>query len=67
MELIITEKPSVARAIAEVVGATERQNGYLQGKGFLVSWCVGHLVELALPDHPREMAVHRHRRDPKAV
>lgn len=50
MELIITEKPSVARAIAEVVGATERQNGYLQGKGFLVSWCVGHLVELALPE-----------------
>lgn len=49
MELIITEKPSVARVIAEVVGATERQNGYLQGKGFLVSWCVGHLVELALP------------------
>ena len=38
MELIVTEKPSVARAIAEVVGATERQNGYLQGKGFLVSW-----------------------------
>lgn len=50
MELIITEKPSVARAIAEVVGAIERQNGYLQGKGFLVSWCVGHLVELALPE-----------------
>lgn len=50
MELIITEKPSVARVIAEVVGATERQNGYLQGKGFLVSWCVGHLVELALPE-----------------
>ena len=50
MEMIITEKPSVARAIAEVVGATERQNGYLQGKGFLVSWCVGHLVELALPE-----------------
>ena len=50
MELIITEKPSVARVIAEVVGATERQNGYLQGKGFLVSWCVGHLIELALPE-----------------
>ena len=44
MELIITEKPSVARAIAAAVGAAEHRDGYLQGKGFWVSWCVGHLV-----------------------
>ena len=50
MELIITEKPSVARAIAAVLGAAEHRDGYLQGKGFWVSWCVGHLVELALPE-----------------
>jgi len=50
MELIITEKPSVARVIAAVLGAAEHRDGYLQGKGFWVSWCVGHLVELALPE-----------------
>ena len=50
MELIITEKPGVARAIAAVLGAAEHRDGYLQGKGFWVSWCVGHLVELALPE-----------------
>lgn len=50
MELIITEKPSVGRSIAAVVGATERKEGYLEGNGMIVSWCVGHLVELALPE-----------------
>ena len=47
MKLVITEKPSVARSIAAVIGATDRQEGYLQGNGYLVSWCVGHLVSFA--------------------
>ena len=47
--LVITEKPSVAAAIAKVIGATKRNDGYFQGGGYLVSWCVGHLVELAMP------------------
>lgn len=50
MELMIAEKPSVGKAIAAVVGANIRQDGYLQGEDYLVSWCVGHLVELALPE-----------------
>lgn len=50
MQLIITEKPSVAQSIAAVLGVKERKQGYLQGKGYLVSWCVGHLVELAEPE-----------------
>lgn len=48
--LVITEKPSVAAAIAKVIGAIERKDGYFQGEGYLVSWCVGHLVELAMPE-----------------
>lgn len=47
MKLVITEKPSVARSIATVIGATEKQNGYWQGGGYLVSWCIGHLVSFA--------------------
>ena len=47
--LIITEKPSVARTISKVLGAAARRDGYLEGGGYLVSWCVGHLVELAPP------------------
>ena len=50
MQLVIAEKPSVARSIAEVLGATDKKNGYLEGNGYIVSWCVGHLVELAQPD-----------------
>lgn len=50
MQLIITEKPSVAQSIAKVLGAQKRQDGYLEGNGYLVSWCVGHLVELAMPE-----------------
>lgn len=50
MKLVIAEKPSVARSIAAVLGAKEKQDGYLEGGGFLVSWCVGHLVELAQPE-----------------
>ena len=47
--LIIAEKPSVAQAIAAVVGSKKREDGYLSGPQYLVSWCIGHLVELAPP------------------
>ena len=47
--LIVTEKPSVARTISKVLSVTARHDGYLEGGGYLVSWCVGHLVELAPP------------------
>ncbi len=50
MQLVIAEKPSVVRSIAEVIGAVESKDGYMEGNGYLVSWCVGHLVELAQPE-----------------
>ena len=50
MKLVIAEKPSVAQSLAAVLGATERKDGYLSGNGWLVSWCVGHLIELAQPE-----------------
>lgn len=50
MQLVIAEKPSVAKSIAEVLDAEDRQNGYFEGNGYLVSWCVGHLIELAQPE-----------------
>ena len=46
-QLVIAEKPSVARSIATVIGADEKQTGYWQGGGYLVSWCIGHLVSFA--------------------
>ena len=46
-QLVIAEKPSVACSIATVIGATEKQTGYWQGGGYLVSWCIGHLVSFA--------------------
>ena len=46
-QLVIAKKPSVARSIAAVIGATEKQTGYWQGGGYLVSWCIGHLVSFA--------------------
>jgi DNA topoisomerase-3 len=49
LKLVIAEKPSVAQSIAKVIGADERKDGYLEGNGYLVSWCFGHLVELAEP------------------
>lgn len=49
-KLVIAEKNSVARSIAAVLGAIQKQNGYLEGNDYLVSWCVGHLVELAPAD-----------------
>ena len=50
MKLVIAEKPSVALSLARVIGADKRQDGYLEGGGYLVSWCVGHLVELSVPE-----------------
>ena len=49
-KLVIAEKPSVAQSIAAVLGATKRNDGYLSGGGYLVSWCFGHLAELAGAD-----------------
>ena len=47
MQLIITEKPSVAKSIASALGVTSRADGYFEGGGWLISWCIGHLVGLA--------------------
>ncbi len=50
MELVIAEKPSVAKSIAQVLGADKHREGFIEGDRYLVSWCVGHLVELAMPE-----------------
>lgn len=50
MYLVISEKPSVSQSIAKVLGAYKREDGYLQGKDCIVSWCLGHLTEYAAPD-----------------
>lgn len=50
MQLVIAEKPSVAQSIAKILGATSRKDGYTEGNNYIVSWCVGHLVELAPAD-----------------
>ncbi len=47
---IIAEKPSVARDIARIVGANSRQDGYLEGNGYIVTWAIGHLITLAMPE-----------------
>ena len=47
MKLVITEKPSVAKSISAVLGADKRRDGYCEGGNYLVSWCFGHLAELA--------------------
>ena len=81
--LVIAEKPSVARSIAGVIGANKKQDGYMEGNGYLVSWCIGHLVSLAdagtydprykkwAYDDPADfaagMAVHHPGREEKAV
>ncbi len=51
MKLVIAEKPSVAQSLAKVIGANQKKDGYLEGNGYIVSWCVGHLIELANPDY----------------
>ncbi|MEJ8785175.1 DNA topoisomerase 3 [Peptoniphilus sp. HCN-40583] len=50
MQLVIAEKPSVAMSIAKVLGVKNRQNGYMEGNGYIISWCVGHLVGLVSPE-----------------
>ena len=59
MKLVLAEKPSVAMSLSKVIGANQHGDGYMEGNGYLVSWCVGHLVELASPD--------RHSKDRKAL
>ena len=49
-QLILAEKPSVAREIAKVIGARQGQNGYIEGPGHIVTWALGHLVTLAEPE-----------------
>lgn len=49
MQVIIAEKPSVAREIAAIVGAKNRREGYIEGNGYVVTWAFGHLVQLAMP------------------
>ncbi|EJP25555.1 DNA topoisomerase, partial [Peptostreptococcaceae bacterium AS15] len=50
MKLVIAEKPSVAISIAKVIGARSKKDGYYEGNGYRVSWCVGHLIQMANPD-----------------
>ena len=54
MKLIIAEKPSVANAIAPVIGANVKKSGFYEGNGYIVSWCYGHLVGLLLPAEYRD-------------
>ena len=58
MELVIAEKPSVAQSLAQVIGAKERCDGFLKGNGYVVTWCYGHLIELATPDAYDESLKH---------
>ena len=50
MKLVLAEKPSVAMSLSKVTGSNQRGDGYMEGNGYLVSWCVGHLVELSQPE-----------------
>ncbi len=50
LQLVVTEKPSVAKSIAKVIGATSNKDGYCEGNGYIVSWCIGHLVALSEPE-----------------
>src|SRR5262249_9644380 len=49
MKVVLAEKPSVARALASYLGATTRHEGYIEGRGYQVTWALGHLVELKEP------------------
>ena len=51
MKLLICEKPAQARDIARNLNATTRHEGYLEGNGYQITWCVGHLLELAPPEY----------------
>ena len=50
MKLVIAEKPSVALTLAKVIGASTKKDGYCEGNGYIVSWCVGHLIQMSNPD-----------------
>ena len=50
MQLVIAEKPGVAMSIAKVLGVKNRQNGYMEGNGYIITWCIGHLVGLVSPE-----------------
>ena len=50
MRLVIAEKPSVAKTIATVLGVAHSKNGYIENDDYIISWCVGHLVGLAMPE-----------------
>lgn len=50
LKLVVTEKPSVANEIAKVIGATKRQAGFLSNDDYIVTWCVGHLIQLSMPE-----------------
>ena len=50
MKLVLAEKPSVAMSLSNVIGANQHKDGYMEGKGYPVSWCVGHLVDLSQPE-----------------
>lgn len=50
MQLIIAEKPSVANELAKAVGALKKESGFISGNGYYVTWCVGHLIETAMPE-----------------
>ena len=60
MKLVIAEKPSVARSIYPVLGANTKKNGYMEGNGYIVSWCFGHLVSLYNPDDYCEKWADKH-------
>ena len=49
LNLVVTEKPSVAMGLSKVLGATSRQDGHYEGNGYIVSWCVGHLIQMVNP------------------
>lgn len=50
MIALIAEKPSVAKYIARIIGATQKNDGYLSGNGYMVTWAFGHLIQLAMPE-----------------
>lgn len=54
LKLVVCEKPSVAQSISKVLGAIKGGDGFLEGGGYIVSWCIGHLVELAQPESYEE-------------
>ena len=50
LKLVVAEKPSVSKALSDVLGAKSKKDGYYEGNGYLVSWCVGHLLGHAMPE-----------------